>query len=254
MTRITKFLFLGTAFLFGGIIVLTQQALADGGVPLWTNRYNGPGNANDQAYAIAVDKSGNVFVAGFRTNGTGSGYHRLTVKYSATGVSLWTNRYEGSEDFFFSQGVAMAVDSSGNVFVTGSSIRPASGYDYATVAYSGAGVPLWTNRYNGPQNDQDIPFGLVVDSNGNVYVTGRSIGSNGNYDYATIKYSSSISAPPRLDFRRLNNQLVLSWTNASFNLQSVPTVNGTFTNIPGARSPHTNSLTSSQQYFRLKTD
>jgi len=54
------------------------------------------------------------------------------------------------------------------------------------------------------------------------------------------------------DFQTLNNQLVLSWTNAGFNLQSAPAVFGPFTNLPGATSPFTNALTAPQQFFRLK--
>jgi hypothetical protein len=57
--------------------------------------------------------------------------------------------------------------------------------------------------------------------------------------------------PPRFDFRKLNKQLVLNWTNAGFNLQSAPAVTGTFTNIPGATSPYTNSLAVPQKFFRL---
>ncbi len=49
----------------------------------------------------------------------------------------------------------------------------------------------------------------------------------------------------------LNQQLVLSWTNAGFNLQSAPAVTGTFTNVPGATSPYTNGATGAQQFFRL---
>jgi hypothetical protein len=49
----------------------------------------------------------------------------------------------------------------------------------------------------------------------------------------------------------LNNQLVLSWTNAGFNLQSAPALTGPFTNLPAATSPYTNSLTAPQQFFRL---
>ena len=44
----------------------------------------------------------------------------------------------------------MAVDGSNNVIVTGYSFGSASYDDYATIKYSSAGVPLWTNRYNGP--------------------------------------------------------------------------------------------------------
>ena len=57
--------------------------------------------------------------------------------------------------------------------------------------------------------------------------------------------------PPQFYFQKLKNQLVLSWTNAGFNLQSAASVSGTFTNIPGATSPYTNSLTAPRQFFRL---
>jgi hypothetical protein len=50
----------------------------------------------------------------------------------------------------------------------------------------------------------------------------------------------------------LNHQLVLSWTNAGFTLQSAPDLTATFTNIPAATSPFTNPLTAPQQFFRLK--
>ena len=89
-----------------------------------------------------------------------------------------------------------------------------------------------------------------MDRNGNVFVTAHSTGTDGNPDYVTIKYSSSVP-PPRLDFQLLTNRLVLSWTNAGFNLQSAPALTGAFTNLPGAISPYTNDLIGPQQFFRL---
>jgi hypothetical protein len=94
-------------------------------------------------------------------------------------VPLWTNRYAGEG---LASAVAVAVDASGKVFVTGS-----SGGDYATIAYSGAGVPLWTNRYDGPGNWEDQATAIAVDGSGNVFVTGNSTGSG----YATIAYSGA---------------------------------------------------------------
>jgi len=93
-----------------------------------------------------------------------------------------------------------------------------------TVAYSNSGLPLWTNRYNGPGNWEDYPLAIAVDKSGNVFVT---------------KYSW----PPRLDFQLLNNHLVLSWTNAGFSLRSAPTLTDPFTNLPAATSPYINPLT-----------
>ncbi len=51
-------------------------------------------------------------------------------------------------------------------------------------------IEQWVARYNGPGDGFDFPTGLAVDHSGNVYVTGYSQGSDGNYDYATIKYSA----------------------------------------------------------------
>ena len=157
------------------------------GVALWTNRYNGPGNGNDEAQAIASDSSNNVIVTGYSTGGNGN-YNYATIEYSSAGVPLWTNRYSGPANGP-DEATGVAVDAGNNVVVTGYSTNSASGYDYATIKYSSAGVPLWTNRYNGPGNADDLARAVAVDHSGNVIVTGYSTGSGGEYDFATVKYS-----------------------------------------------------------------
>ncbi|HWX18995.1 MAG TPA: SBBP repeat-containing protein [Candidatus Binatia bacterium] len=123
-----------------------------------------------------------------------------------------------------------------------------SNYDYVTIGYSSGGVPLWTSRYNGPGNGQDQAAAIAVDSRGSVFVTGSSWNGT-NYDFATIKY---VAVPPTPIFaQQLGNQLVLSWTNELFNLQTAPTLSDTFTNIPGAMSPCTNIIIGAQRFFRL---
>src|SRR5439155_681268 len=111
--------------------------------------------------------------------GSGSFRDYATIKYSGAGMPLWTNRYNGpaNEDDY---AAAVAVDGNGNVFVTGYSVGSGGNYDYATVAYSGAGVLLWTNRYNGPANGDDQPQTkscLAIGPDGAVYVTGASDGN-----------------------------------------------------------------------------
>jgi uncharacterized delta-60 repeat protein len=159
------------------------------GAPLWTNRYNGPGNGDDVAFALGVDSSNNVIVTGYSTSGA-SDYDYATIKYSSAGAPLWTNRYNGpgnTNDYAY----AVAVDGSNNVIVTGQSTGSGTSAYYATIKYSSAGVPLWTNRYTGPGKGADIAYGVAVDGNNNVIVTGESYGSGSGWDYATIKYSSA---------------------------------------------------------------
>jgi hypothetical protein len=85
---------------------------------------------------VAVDRGNNVIVTG-----TSDGDYAM-IKYSSVGVPLWTNLYNGPGDGDSISSIlyAVAVDSGNNVIVTGSSDG-----DYATIKYSSAGVPLWTD-------------------------------------------------------------------------------------------------------------
>ena len=94
---------------------------------------------HDYGYGIAVDASGNVYVAGYSlaTWGTplnphSGSYDIVVVKFDSSGVYQWHTFYGSSDDDY---GNGIAVDSSGNVYVTGESnaswgspINPHSGY------------------------------------------------------------------------------------------------------------------------------
>jgi len=214
------------------------------GVPLWTNRYH-PGNFS-RASAIAVGTSGNAFVTGLSDPAAGSPDYS-TVAYNAAGAPLWTNRYDGPVHQVDSA-TAVAVDFQGNAIVTGASDVSDTNSDYLTIAYSSAGLPIWTNQYEGTGHGWDNATALALDRAGNLFVTGSSW--NGvRYDFTTIKYANI----PRLSISGLepSNAVVLSWLNPLFYLQSAPSSSGTFTNIPGAVSPYTNVSAARQQFFRL---
>ncbi len=159
------------------------------GVQQWASRYDGPGNSDDHATALAVDASGNVYVTGYST-GSGTAYDYATIKYDSSGVQEWITRYNGpgnGNDW----ATALAVDGSGNVYVTGDSRGSGTSADFATIKYNGRGVAQWVERYNGPGNLVDGAGAIAVDAWGNVYVTGNSDGLGSSRDYATVKYDSS---------------------------------------------------------------
>ncbi len=163
------------------------------GIQVWEARYNGTASADDVAFAIALDSLSNVYVTG-QSTGIGTGLDYATVGYNSTGVELYSARY----DFAGGDDVAQAIvaDAIGNVYVTGYSLSFLTGFDYATLAYSPLGVLQWESRYNGTANADDYAAAIGLDTtNGNVLVTGQSMGLGSNFDYATISYNAFTGFP-----------------------------------------------------------
>ncbi len=156
------------------------------GTGQWVMRYN---RLSDFATSITLDGFGNVHVTG--ATGTGNRASYATVKYNSSGIEQWVGVYTADTVGFQSIANAIAVDNSGNVYVTGLSrlTTPDTYDDFATVKYDPNGNQLWVQRYDGPGSVHDNAHSIVVDGQGNVYVTGESWGSGTLYDCATIKYN-----------------------------------------------------------------
>ena len=99
--------------------------------------------------------------------------------------------------------------------------------------------------------DGGYPWSELVLTNNTLYGT---CFFGGAYGSGTIFAVNLTPTPIPLNVEWTNNSVVLSWTNAAFNLQSAPTVSGVYTNVPGASSPYTNATTGSQMFFRLVAD
>ncbi|MBI1747719.1 MAG: SBBP repeat-containing protein [Acidobacteria bacterium] len=158
------------------------------GDELWVRRYDGPDHLQDYAVAIAIDTTGRVYVTG-PSNGINK-FDFLTVAYDSDGNELWIDRFDGkAHDHDFP--VAIAVDNDQNVFITGYTDAGPAYHDYLTISYTREGILRWDQTYNGPDNNEDYTRALVIDAEGNCYVTGESTGPSTNFDIATIKYDSS---------------------------------------------------------------
>jgi uncharacterized delta-60 repeat protein len=161
-----------------------------GGQEDWVRRYNGPGNGFDGVTAMVVDGAGNVYVTGYSLGKTRTDWDYATIKYSKNGTCLWKRRYNGparGDD----SARAIAVDSDGNVFVTGESKGRSGRFDFATVKYDASGRRIWVKRYNGPGNGDDYARDIAIDQDSNIFVTGGSEKSAGDgfLDFATVKYA-----------------------------------------------------------------
>ncbi|MEO0134345.1 MAG: SBBP repeat-containing protein, partial [candidate division WOR-3 bacterium] len=153
---------------------------------LWVRRYNGLGNGNDGASAIAIDNNGNVYVTGYSYDSlTMTDY--TTIKYDKDGNELWVRKYDGPASGY-DYACKIVTDDSGNIFVTGIIANPYL-CDYCTIKYDKNGNELWVRMYNGSKLSNDIATAIAVDYEGNVYVTGYSWEwLTYQADYVTIKY------------------------------------------------------------------
>jgi uncharacterized delta-60 repeat protein len=163
------------------------------GNQLWVSHYIGPArspySAYDRAEAIAVDASGHVYVTGYSDGGS-TGYDYVTIEYDAQGNEQWVARHNGtanSRDY----AQAIAVNASGQVYVTGYSENLWTGQDYTTVKYDGSGRQLWAATFDGGAYYNDRARDLKLDRKGNVYVAGYRYGYRSQYDFAAVKYDAA---------------------------------------------------------------
>ncbi len=174
----------------------TSLAAASPGAQLWAKRYNGTGNNEDVATAVAVSPTGGtVYVTG-QSYGPASVVDYATVAYNAaTGAQQWVARYTSPVGSNVPSSVAVSPNGK-MVFVTGKSLQANAQNDYATVAYNAAtGHQLWAKGYNGSLNNDDEATSVAVSpTSGTVYVTGFSWGKTTGADYATIAYTAASGA------------------------------------------------------------
>lgn len=157
---------------------------------LWESRYTSSGTNSDSGKEIAVDASGNVYVTGTSYTNASSGYDIVTIKYDPLGNQLWASTFNGSGNGL-DEGRDIAVDASGNVYVTGYTTSTGPNYDYITIMYNSGGTQQWATPYNGTGNGYDEAYSLAIDNLGNCYVTGGSDAGGQGSNFVTVMYNNA---------------------------------------------------------------
>jgi hypothetical protein len=156
------------------------------GNEVWVSRYNGAGDYVDFIKGLLVDEAGYIYVTGY-TEGTDTDTDYTTIKYDSDGNEVWVALYNGPGNWFdLAQDIA--IDSWGNVYVTGISAGLDTGWDCATIKYDADGNEVWVARYEGPSYANDDAYALAVDGEGYTYVAAMSNHWGTGNDYVTIKY------------------------------------------------------------------
>ena len=160
------------------------------------------GSGSDRGNGIAVDNSGSAYVTGnttsvnfpttvgtYQTTAGGGIYDAFVSKLNAAGSALVYSTYLGGSGSDVGSGIA--VDSSGNTYVTGqtdSANFPTTAGAYQTTAGGGiydvfvsklnpAGSGLLYSTYLGGSGF-DGGYGIAVDNSGSTYVTGQTDSAN----------------------------------------------------------------------------
>ncbi|UCF49216.1 MAG: SBBP repeat-containing protein, partial [Thermoplasmatales archaeon] len=220
--------FNGTA-LFGDTTLISQgdwdvyvAKLDSDGIWQWAVRAGGTNY--DGGYDIAVDNSGNVYIIGSyngtakfgNTSLTSQGHWDVFIaKLDVNGVWQWAESAGGPS---YNNGVGIALDTGGNIYITGSFRYPATfggnpltnrGYDDIFIAKLDAnGVWQWAESAGSTRGDYG--YDVVLDTNDNVIITGNFYGP-------AIFGNTSLVSKGELDVfvAKLDNNGVWLWAKSA---------------------------------------
>ncbi len=192
--------------------------------------------------SIAVQTDGKVLVGGYEAGMTQGLIARLNMD-----GTLDSTFNPGTETGHLANSIAVQAD--GKVLVGGYEAGTTKGL-IARLNSDGS-----LDSTFGVEAD-DLIWSVVVEAGGNVLAGGDFGAINGvSQVYVARLFGGPMAgAPVSLIIQKASNHVVVGWTNGEFSLQSARFVSGPYTNVSGATSPYTNSITGTQQYFLLKHD
>jgi len=128
------------------------------------------GGANDdEAFGIAVDSKGDVYVTGYTLSFAPGMWNTLLLKYDSSGVLQWAKTWDGSDkDYAYS----IVIDDNDNIYLGGSILHGIVALDdnALIMKYNTSGELQWVTAW-GLDND-DCINALTVDDDGNLWAAG----------------------------------------------------------------------------------
>ena len=172
--------------------------------------------SSDYPYGVAVDSSGNVYIAGYfyktidfgggplTANGTSTDLY--VASFTPDGTHRWSKVF-GNTSSDYSYGIA--VDKSDNVYITGyfynsvdfggGTLTSNGSGDIYIASFTSKGTHRWSKSFG--STSSDYGYGVTTDASGNVYITGYfyntvdfgggGLTSKGSYDAFVASFTST---------------------------------------------------------------
>jgi uncharacterized repeat protein (TIGR03803 family) len=164
------------------------------------------------------------------------------VNTNGTGFTNLFNFPPGDSDGAFPQAGLLL---SGNILYGTTELSSGGDGEVFAINTDGMGFTnLWNFNY---REGYQLYAGLILNNN-TLYGTASQGGFNGQGSIFALSLG-----PIPLNIQYISNAVVLSWGNPAFSLQAATNVTGVYTNVTGAASPYSNTVISSQMFFRLQS-
>jgi len=114
----------------------------------------------------------------------------LYMTFAHAQVERWVCIYEGqgnSPDY--AHAIVYGMD--GNIYVAGQIDSDGTDDDFTVVSLTPSGTERWVYTYNGPGNNWDRALSLMYGTEGNIYISGTSYASSGDFTVISLTSSGS---------------------------------------------------------------
>gem|GEM_PF-879670 len=184
----------------GDDIVVLKFAASNGDVE-WIKTINGENDGDDRGWDLAIGTDGNPVVTGITTIAGGNAQFLTAKLSSSNGSDIWKETHPGAINNIHEPAGWLAICNDGDIVMANRTWSSATSYDVVLFRYDQSdGTVIWDRQFNSSGSTSDNPMDMILDSNGDIVVTGVT-GS----DYMILKFagddneliwSSSYDGPP----------------------------------------------------------
>lgn len=150
------------------------------GTMLWSKIYRSKTNGFDFPVSIALDSSGNIYVAG-NTKRPNLTYDLLLIKYNSQGDTVWTGTYNGTSNGD-DRAIKVLIDRNNDIILAGNSKETGQENNIVLIKYNQGGDIIWLKIYDGSTHLNDFVNDFTIDKSNHICVAGKSCGNQTSSD------------------------------------------------------------------------